>query len=425
MFREFMIHDITKIIGGETRCVNMELVRDVSINSKTTMPGHLFFALKGEHTDGHRYVDDAFTHGAVAAVVQQYTNTGPEMLVPDTLFALGRFAQAYRSLFYPKTIGITGTNGKTTVKNLVSAILKKKYRVLHTEKNYNSLIGLPLTLLKLSGDEDYLVVEMGTNNPGEIERLCEISRPSIGMITNIGPGHLEGLESIEGIRKEKLSLVSSLPDDGFALLGDGVGEVSQRNVLRFSLDMLDAIQLSETGSCFIYQENKFSTPLLGLANVYNCLAALVLTSQLGVQPEEQREAVAQVGAESGRLEPIHHNGLFIINDTYNANPVSMKNSIDFAATLQRNKIFILGDMKELGTESKVLHQNIGEYAKRHCNMLLTYGDDARWYGGLHFKSKDTLVRYVINNLNGDEAILVKASRAVCFEEIVHEIVRRY
>jgi UDP-N-acetylmuramoyl-tripeptide--D-alanyl-D-alanine ligase len=420
-----MIHDIAAIIGGEVRDVGMELVRDVSIHSKTTMPGHLFFALQGEHTDGHCYVDDAFTHGAVAAVVQQYTNTGPEILVSDTLFALGKFAQAYRSLFYPKTIGITGTNGKTTVKNLITAILKKKYRVLHTEKNYNSLIGLPLTLLKLSGDEDFLVVEMGTNSPGEIGRLCEIARPSIGVITNIGPGHLEGLESIEGIRKEKLSLVSCLPDDGFALLGDGVGEVAQKNIVRFSLDMLEAIEIDETGSCFIYQGNKFSTPLLGLANVYNCLAALVLTSQLGVQPEEQGEAVTEVHAEPGRLEPLHHNGLFIINDTYNANPIYMKNSIDFLATLQRNKIFILGDMKELGIQSKVLHQNIGEYAKKRCDILLTYGDDARFYGGLHFKTKDVLIRYAIDNLNGDEAILVKASRAVHFEEIVNEIMRRY
>jgi UDP-N-acetylmuramoyl-tripeptide--D-alanyl-D-alanine ligase len=425
MFREFMIHDIARIIGGEIRDRDLELVRDVSIHSQTTMPGHLFFALKGEHTDGHAYVKDAFAHGAVAAVVQQYTNSGPEILVSDTLFALGSLAQEYRSLFHPKTIGITGTNGKTTVKNLVSAILKKKYQILHTEKNYNSLIGLPLTLLKLSGDEDFLVVEMGTNSPGEIERLCEIARPSIGVITNIGPGHLEGLNSIEGILKEKLSLVSCLPDDGFALLGDGVGEVGRKNILRFSLDMLEAIQLSETGSCFIYQGDTFSTPLLGIANVYNCLAALCLTSQLGVRPEEQGEAIAEVHAEPGRLEPLHHNGLFIINDTYNANPVSMRNSIDFVATLKRDKIFILGDMRELGVQSKALHQGIGEYAKKYCDMLLTCGDEARLYGGLHFRTKDTLVRYIIDNLNGEEAVLVKASRTLQFEEIVNEIVRRY
>ncbi|KPJ72414.1 hypothetical protein AMJ52_06440 [candidate division TA06 bacterium DG_78] len=189
--------------------------------------------------------------------------------------------------------------------------------------------------------------------------------------------------------------------------------------------MIEAIQLGETGSRFIYQGSQFLTPLLGLANVYNCLAALCLTSQLGLRPEEQRQAIAEVKAESGRLEPIHHNGLFIINDTYNANPVSMKNSIDFVATIKRNKIFILGDMKELGTHSKTLHQNIGEYAKKHCDMLLTYGDEARLYGGRHFKTKDILVRYVIDNVDGEEAILVKASRILQFEEIVNEIVRRY
>lgn len=418
-----MIEDIVRMIGGEIKVRGMELVRGISINSKSTMPGDLFFALKGEHTDGHFYINEAFDNGAVGVVVQKYTHTGLEILVSDTLFALGQLAKEYRNLFHPKTIGITGTNGKTTVKNVIGAILNKRYRTLCTKKNYNSLIGVPLTLFELSEEEDYLVVEMGTSSHGEIKRLCEIAQPSIGVITNIGPGHLEGLKSIDEIRKEKLSLVSSLPDDGFALLGDGVGDVERKNILRFSLDMLEDIELEECGSRFTYRGTEFSTPLLGLGNVYNCLAAICLTSEIGIEPDDQREAVAEVRAEPGRLEPIHHNDLLIINDTYNANPVSMKTSIDFVAALKRKKVFVLGDMKELGKQSKKLHQEVGKYAKKHCDVFLSCGDNARHYRGKHFKNKAALARHLIKNLDGDEVILVKASRAMRFEEIVERIMR--
>lgn len=423
MFRELMIKDITRMINGKTDMNCLDLIRGISINSKNTKPGDLFFALKGEHTNGHFYTKEALINGALAVVVEECTNGASEIMVPDTLFALGQLALEYLNLFTPKIIAITGTNGKTTVKNLVAAVLGKKYQVLCSEKNFNSLIGLPLTIFNLSPDKDYLIVEMGTSNPGEIKRLCEIAKPDIGVITNIGPGHLKGLGSIAGVKKEKMSLIESLPEDGFALVGEGVGDINKKNVVRFSRDMVEHINLTEYGSHFSYEGHRFFTPLLGIGNIYNCLAAICLTSYLDIEYDFQHAALEEIKPESGRLEPIHHNGLFIINDSYNANPVSMKTAIDFATFLKRKKIFVLGDMLEMGRQSKNLHCGIGRYAKKRCDVLLSYGDKARFYQGEHFNDKNILTRYLAGNLDGNEVILVKASRALHFEDIINDLLR--
>lgn len=423
MFREFMIKDIAKMLGSTTRVSYRELARGISINSRETKQGDVFFALKGEHTDGHFYTEEALLNGALAVVVEKNTNVEHEILVADTLFALGQLAKEYRNLFNPRTIAITGTNGKTTVKNLLGAILQKKNSILSTKKNYNSLIGLPLTLFDLSSGEDYLVVEMGTSSPGEIKRLCEIAQPDIGVITNIGPGHLKGLGSLEGVRQEKLSLVESLPEAGFAVIGEGISDVSGKNVLRFSLDMCKDIELSEYGSSFTFNGNKFFTRLLGIENVYNCAAALCLTRELDFDYNAQRTGLAEIRPEPGRLEPIHSNGLFIINDSYNANPVSMRAAVNYTAKLKRRKVFVFGDMLELGQESDSLHREIGAYARERCDVLLTFGKRAELYQGKHFKNRDELLRFLIANLEGNEVVLIKASRALHFEEIVSDLLR--
>lgn len=423
MFREFMIKDIARMIDSKTGSTCRDMARGISINSKDTRQGDVFFALKGEHTDGHLYTDEALLNGALAVVVEECTNAESEILVQDSLFALGQLAQKYRSFFNPKTIAITGTNGKTTVKNLIGAILKNRYNTLCSKKNYNSLIGLPLTIFDLSTEEDYLVVEMGTSSPGEIKRLCEIAQPHIGIITNIGPGHLKGLGSIAGVRQEKLSLIESLSEAGFALIGEGIAEVSGKNIMRFSLDMCKDIQVGEYGSYFTYNENRFFTPLLGIENIYNCVAALCLTQSLGFDYDTQRTTLWEMRPEPGRLEPIHRNGLLIINDTYNANPVSMRAAIDFAAQLNRRKVFVLGDMLELGSESKKLHLEIGDYARERCDVLLTYGKESALYEGRHFREKREIVRYLVTSIEGSEVVLIKASRALHLEEIVRDLLR--
>lgn len=422
MYREFMIPTVATMVNGRTDMNSRELVRDVSINSKETKPGDLFFALKGEHTDGHHYVSEALENGAVAVIVEKDGCLKYQIAVADTLFALGEFARQYRKMFCPTTIAVTGTNGKTTVKNLIGAILKEGNNILLSRKNYNSLIGLPLTLLDLTGDEKYLIVEMGTSKPGEIERLCDIAKPDIGIITTIGPGHLKGLGSIEGVRKEKLSLIEALPDEGFGIIGEGI-ETNRPNVTNFNIEMLSGIQLAEYGSYFVFDEQVFFTPLLGMSNVMNCLAVLCVCKKLGVASDIQRRALEQVKPETGRLEPVHRKDLLLIDDTYNANPVSMKAAIDFTAVLPRRKIFVLGDMLELGRESRDLHSEIGDYARDHCELLFSFGDQSKNYRGRHFTDKQDLVRHLIKNLHGEEVILIKASRSLQFEEIVQNILR--
>ena len=421
MFREFMLGEIVEMVNGEARLSGRELVRRVSINSRETKPGDLFFALKGEHADGHDYVEDAFSRGALAAVVERKQVLAKEILVPDALFALGELARNYRRHFKVKTIGITGTTGKTTVKNLVAAILRKQYRILCTGRNYNSLIGLPLTILGLSGDEDYSVLEMGTNAPGEIRRLCDVAQPDVGLITNIGPGHLAGLKSIEGIRREKFALLDALPRDGLALVGEGAGESVRANVGRFSRDMVDEVEITEHGCRFSHEGNSFFTQLLGMGNVYNCLAAICLTSLLDVDYQVQRAAIAELKPQAGRMEPVSIDDLLIINDTYNANPASMKAAIDFVAALKRRKILVLGDMLELGSQSRELHHDVGQYARGRADTLITLGHESELYQGKHFVHKNELLCYLNEILTGNEVVLFKASRALRFEELVDRI----
>jgi UDP-N-acetylmuramoyl-tripeptide--D-alanyl-D-alanine ligase len=423
MYKEFMISEMGSMLGSTNRIRSHELVRGVSIDSRDTNPGDIFFALKGEHTDGHRYVRDALDNGACAAVVDHQVEGEREFVVNNTLYALGEFAQQYRRKFNPVTIGITGTNGKTTVKNIVGRILSATSKTVYTHKNFNSLIGLPLTLLELSPEHTFLVVEMGTSSPGEIKRLCEIAMPTHGVITNVGYGHLHLLGTVEGVRKEKMALVDSLPAHGIAVVGDGIEQVDRSNSVHFSLDMISDLRVEDVGSWFTYRKERFFTPLLGTSNVYNCCAALCITSLLGIPEQVQKETIANIIPEPGRMEPFYRGGMLIINDTYNANPVSMKAALSFIASLNRRAIAILGDMLELGTRSRNFHEEIGQIARRLCDMVYTYGEEARHYGGTHFRDVFTLVHDMVNHIEGNEVILVKASRALHFEHIVNLLLK--
>ncbi|MGB9721704.1 MAG: UDP-N-acetylmuramoyl-tripeptide--D-alanyl-D-alanine ligase [bacterium] len=424
MHNELMLDEAAKIMNGRTHKLGRELIRGVSIDTRTIHPGELFFALKGVNTDGHNYTQDAMRRGAIGLVVQHSAQISNEIIVNDTLFALGELARYYRNKFNLPMIAITGTNGKTTVKNLIANILSTKFKILWTKKSYNSLIGLPLMIFEISGEENYVVLEMGTSNPGEIKRLCEITHPVFGVITNIGPGHLKGFRSIEGIRKEKYTLIESLPAHGMGFVGPGIEGIKSANILRFSFDEMTDIRITEFGSSFNYRGIEFFTPLLGLNNVYNCFIALKVTEKLGIDTERQQKALEKIESETGRMEPIRVNGLFIINDTYNANPASMKSAIDFVFNLSRKRILILGDMLELGEESQKYHKEIGEYARTHCDHLITFGQEAETYGGMHFDDKDKMIHYLHRILRGDEVILVKASRAMKFEEIIKKLLRR-
>ncbi|OGC41269.1 hypothetical protein A2Y85_00705 [candidate division WOR-3 bacterium RBG_13_43_14] len=424
MLQEIMIKEIARAMNGRVKGNNQELARGVSFNSLNTKPGDVFFALPGTRTDGHKYVEAAGRMGAIASVVSQASGTSTEIMVNDTLYALGEFAKFYRRLFDPKTIAITGTNGKTTVKNLISKMLQRKYRVCYTKKNLNSLIGLPLTIFNLGPDHEILVVEIGTNHPGEIRRLCDICQPHFGVITNIGCGHLDGFGSIEGVREEKISLIDSLSRNGWAFLGEGVGEVTFPNAIRISLHDIKDLQVKETGTYFSHAGENYSTRLLGYSNAYNCLIALQVARHLAIDYYNRQAALDDIQPEPGRLEPLYHREFLIINDCYNANPTSMRTAIDLISHFDRRRVCVIGDMRELGKTETDIHREIGEYARTHCDILLTCGHLAVHYGGRHFKDHHSLINYLIKNLQGEEVILVKASRVLEFEKIVSELLRR-
>ncbi len=424
MVQEIMIGQIARAVKGRVIGNDRELSRGVSFNSLNTKPGDVFFALMGTQTDGHKFVEAAKHMGAVASVVSKISYCGTEILVNDTLYALGELARFYRRLFNPKVIAITGTNGKTTVKNLISKMLQRKYWTCHTKRNLNSLIGLPLTIFDLGPDHEFLVTEIGTNHPGEIRRLCDICQPHFGVITNIGYGHLEGFGSIDGVRKEKISLLDSLSRNGWAFLGEGVGAVTFPNITRISMSDIKEIQVNETGTTFEYEGERYRTHLLGTSNAYNCLIALQVARHLAIDFNDRQAALDDIQPEPGRLEPVYLRNVLIINDCYNANPTSMQTAIDLISRISRRRICVIGDMRELGKQEIDIHQEIGEYLKMHCDMLLTCGNLAVHYGGNHFEDYRALVDYIMENLQGDEVILVKASRALEFEKIVSELSRR-
>ncbi len=419
-----MIRDIARIMNGRIRGNDRELARGVSYNSSCTKPGDIFFALRGTRTDGHAYVAAAAGAGAVASVVTRACGTATEIEVKDTLYGLGEFAKFYRRRFDPRTIAIAGTNGKTTVKNLIGNMLRKKYSVCCTKGNLNSLIGAPLTVLGLEPHHEYFVVEIGTNHPGEIGRLSDIVKPDLGVITNISCGHLEGFGSLEAIRNEDLALVNSLPGNGRAFLGEGVGEVAFPNTTYITMNEIKDLRIDETGTSFNFAGEKYATRLLGFSNAVNCLVALQVARHLAVDYHCRQAALDHTQPEPGRLEPLYHKELLIINDCYNANPVSMRAAFDLISHFNRHRVAVIGDMRELGESQIDYHREIGEYARSHCDTLLTTGALAAHYRGRHFKDRRALVNFLVGHLAGDEVVLIKASRALEFEKIIDEILRR-
>lgn len=424
MFKLVTVTQLGRITRADNHAGNRELIRGVSIDSRTLRPGDAFFALPGTQTDGHEYVRAALNRGAVCAVVQRPLTGEKLMLVKNSLAALGELSRYYRQRLKTTIIGITGTSGKTTVKNVLSQLLAVRYRVRASIGNYNSLIGVPLSLLTFRGDEEFGVLEMGTSQPGEIARLCAIARPQLGLITVVGPGHLQGLGSIEGVRTEKRILFEALPGNGLSVAGDGVGPVERTRHVKFSLGDASDIITDENGSRFCFRGRVFTTRLLGLANVYNCLAALTLALELGVPAEAAAQVLSKIEPEPGRFEPIRRRGVLIINDSYNANPLSMTAALDFVSRLSRHRVFILGDMKELGPETEEHHRKIGDLVRQIGGRLLTMGAESRWYGGRHFSKRQDLLNHLLVDLKGDEVILIKASHALCFDRILYDLLRR-
>lgn len=452
----FTIDELVEATEGEliTRGKE-ELINGVSTDSRSITPNSLFLALQGESLNGHDYISQAITGGASALVVQEEISPPQEVSVikvPDTLIALGDIARFHRRRFCLPVVAVTGSNGKTTTKELLSAVLSQRYRIVKTKFNYNNEIGLPLTLLEINESTEVVIVEMGMRGKGQIAYLAGIAYPTVGVITNVGVTHLELLGSKEAIAEAKGELIAALPVDGKAILNGDDPLVRPMHSL-FSgasyfyglcaqgLDLKAVEIYSSKTAQEIRVEGRwgrfcFSLPLPGEHNVENALGALTVGLALGIPATELTEAFTTLPEIGKRLQIIETGKVTIIDDTYNASPPSVKAALNVLMNLTtaKRRIAVFGDMLELGKISKEAHQEIGvalgDYgccalfalgpeSKETVSMAKTKGVRAR-----HYQEKTDLLRDLLAYISTGDAILVKGSRGMKMEEIVSGIMKR-
>ncbi|MHA7139486.1 UDP-N-acetylmuramoyl-tripeptide--D-alanyl-D-alanine ligase [Rossellomorea arthrocnemi] len=428
------------------------VVKGVSIDTRKIEDANLFVPFKGENVDGHQYVRNAIENGASAALWDINVPNPPEdipvIVVEDPLLALQSLANQYRHELDLKVVGITGSNGKTTTKDIVANLLSVKYRVHKTQGNYNNHIGLPLTILSLPRDSEVAVLEMGMSGFGEIELLSEISQPDAAIITNIGESHLQDLGSREGIAKAKLEIVKGLKSDGlFAyygdepLLEDGVQTLNLKHVETFGRSESNTIyptkiKMDNKGSHFetsLAEGETFFLPVLGVHNIHNALAGILIARKFGLSVDDMKEGLQSLKLTQMRMEMVEgKKGESIINDAYNASPTSMKAAIQLVSELEgfHTKILVLGDMLELGDQEEEFHQEIGQLINpEKVQHVFTFGPLGGFIGKgalenfspdrVHsFTDKDSLTKKLSSFITGEELILFKASRGMKLEEVI-------
>ncbi len=418
-------------------------VTGVAIDTRKLQPGDLFVAIKGERVDGHDYLAEAAARGAVAALVTRKVDSDlPQLLVDDAELALGDLASAVRAQRDVRVIGITGSNGKTTVKTLVASILSRHGRTHVSAGNFNNELGLPLTLLAMPQDTEYAVLEMGAGKPGDIAYLAAIARPDIGLVTLIAPAHLARMGSIEGVAETKGALYQALPADGIAIINADDhfasffgGLAGARKVLRYGLDHpadigADIIEQRADGSRFVLStprgDAEVTLPLPGRHNIANALAAAAIALALDVPMDTIVAGLEQASGVAGRLRrEVMAGGWTLIDDSYNANPSSMAAAIDTLLLAEGERWLVLGDMAELGPEARALHAGIGERAReRGVERLFAVGPlgvatvEAFGAHGEHFNDKPALIAALQAQLHAGVTCLVKGSRSAGMEQVV-------
>jgi UDP-N-acetylmuramoyl-tripeptide--D-alanyl-D-alanine ligase len=425
--------------------------RGVSTDTRSLQGGELFVALRGPNFDAHQFLTEAADAGAVAALVDREGAAAmPFLKVSDTRAALGQLAASWRAQFSLPVIAVTGSNGKTTVKEMIAAILANAGPVLATQGNLNNDIGVPLTLFNLDDAHRYAVVEMGANHPGEIASLCTIARPTIATITLCAPAHLEGFGSVEGVARAKGEIVAGLPEDGTAILNADdpyldlwKGLAGSRRVVTFGLgsgaDVSARINGDAAPDRSSFQlltgqgEVGIDLPLPGRHNIMNALAAAACTLAAGVALDAVRDGLNGMRPVKGRLVIKHAaGGARLIDDTYNANPSSLRAAIDVLVRYPGQHWLVIGDMGELGPQSRGLHHEAGVYAQsRGVSRLFAIGELSHsaaagfGSGAEHFVDLQTMIETVRGALDAlpcaSVSVLVKGSRSMRMERVVQAI----
>jgi len=432
-------------------------ISGASIDSRTIKPGECFFAIPGENFDGHDFIGEAIKNGAVCIVSQKPFKQGAGvsersavLVVESTITSLGRLAAWYRKQLSAKVIAITGSTGKTTTRQIIYHCLKEHFNTFTAPRNFNNAFGLPLAILTAQPEHEIVVLELATNSPGEIGQLSQIANPDIALITNIYPTHLEGLGSIEGIIKEKCSIYKGLKPNGRVLINADFPELVDYcrslpcRIITFGTTahcQIKAFNLISRGleGTLNIDEREIFVPLPGPANLQNTLAAWAVCKFIGVKLDDFADAVGKTCSPDMRLQIEKTSHLTIINDSYNANPASMKNSLDCLAQIcseeaNRRVVFICGPMAELGAQSEKYHKILGkDIACARIHLLLAVGPFAETIAktalanaqndlmALVFDNTEKLCDNLQDLIHKDDIILVKGSRRAKLEKAVEKL----
>ncbi|MBI3899176.1 MAG: UDP-N-acetylmuramoyl-tripeptide--D-alanyl-D-alanine ligase [Gammaproteobacteria bacterium] len=420
----------------------------VGTDTRTLQKGDLFVALTGPNFDGHHFLAQAMAKGAVAALVARELDTAlPYVHVADTRLALGEFAAFWRRQFNIPVVAVTGSNGKTTVKEMIGSILAQVGPVCVTRGNYNNDIGLPLTLLRLRSSDRTAVIEMGMNHRGEIDYLSRLTQPTVALINNAAEAHLAGLGSLDQVARSKGEIFMGLAKDGVAILnaddpylGLWRSLAAPRKCLTFGLDhpadFTAQYQLSTAGSAIQMQtphgEVEMRIALIGKHNVLNALAAAAASLSAGATAADVIKGLEKLQAISGRLEfKAGLSGARVIDDTYNANPGSVTAGLQVLRESRGERVLVLGDMGELGPSAPDIHRRIGELAQHlGIDRLYALGElsalavERFGKGGKHFRAREALIEALVDCMHGDMTLLVKGSRMMQMEKVVAGIIQQ-
>jgi UDP-N-acetylmuramoyl-tripeptide--D-alanyl-D-alanine ligase len=447
------LSEIALIVNGE--CVGDDvLISSVSIDTRTLKAGALYIGIKGHQFDGNEFVGQAIQAGAIAAMVNKgWHSDVPHIVVADTRLALGQLASAWRDKTKVKAVGITGSNGKTTVKEMVASILAVDGSTLYTQGNLNNDIGVPLTLLRLNENCRYAVIEMGANHSGEIAYTSNFVKADVVILNNAGAAHIEGFGSLDGVAKAKGEIIKTLKADGVAVLNrddvyfDYWQELAgNRKIISFGLNPKANIFAQSIGTeilpgGFITRFEIISPQgsviihlkLAGKHNVANALAATAAGMALGLTLDQIKQGLENVKPVTGRLQLLQSRlGNLVIDDTYNANASSLRVGLDVLLDCKGAPWVVLGAFGELGPESAKMHEEIGELIKsKGVVRLLAIGPDAEntvrvfGKGATFFANQTDLINCLNAELTGNEAILIKGSRAQHMENVAAALVENY
>lgn len=457
--KNLSLKNIAKVCGGKLYCSD-ETIADTEVtsivsDSRKIEKGGLFVAIKGNVVDGHDYIESAYAQGVMAVMSQKELDTDkPYILIDDPYIAVKKLEKFYREGLDIKVVGVTGSVGKTSTKEMIYSVLNEKYNTLKTDGNFNNELGLPLTVFRIRDEHEIAVLEMGISDFGEMTRLTEIAKPDVAVITNVGFCHLEKLGTRDGVLKAKTEIFNSLAKDGKIILNgddDKLATVSEYNGIKpvffhvsensdSSSNNVYADQIKTDGVKGVYATLHYNDSVIdvkinipGIHMVYNALAALCVGKAFGLSDDEIKAGIEKVAPLEGRNNIVEKDNVILINGCYNANPMSMKASIDVLSYADTRKVAILGDMFELGENEKEMHKEIGEYLAdtdvdvivlcgKLMNNAYTYllenASDKKLY---YFDRLKELLTELDRILQDDDTVLIKASHGMEFAKIIQYI----